>query len=191
MWCFQSCSLSAICKLYHNTIPSLWVCLQYITHRLVKLFFGLLRSSYPAPRSFKAINHWPHVLLGRACECWGEKAVKKQLRFLVEIASTWGTEHKNRCENQITRVYISYGFWFQHPLLYSTLRTGEVESFKPLQRDWMLPWSLRHLDSGVAARFGFQLDVAHALMVNYPKNVWHWYWYSWCYSFGIAQFQPR
>ena len=30
------------------------------------------------------------------------------------------------------------------------------------------------LDSAVAARFGFRLDVAHALMVTCPKNVWRW-----------------
>ena len=44
-----------------------------------------LRNPWRPPRNLVDINEWPEKLVERACEFWGEAAVRKQLRFSAYV----------------------------------------------------------------------------------------------------------
>ena len=71
-------------SLIGNLLYSLFcrIFLKHIYHHHMQSHGCSLRKRpYPTPVDLSDINKWPHILLDRACELWGEPNVRKQLRY--------------------------------------------------------------------------------------------------------------
>ena len=123
-----------------------------------------LRSPYPAPQNLKEINKWPAVLLQRACDFWGESAVKRKLSTVFErVASmAFSNQHKYRNMQSLP---------VQFPIVARTAyigcgpRINSMVRAQPIQWTRVFPGSPCYFEDSCCEPVRHNLNMGYGLMV--------------------------